>query len=271
MQMHTIPQSADPSFVSCGKFVSKEGGFVHPRRNLDTYVLLFGSTGEYPIAEEREEFLLSPSAWLLLTPGRTHYGTGPCTEGLSHYWCHFTISEADAESGTISLPAFGRSASPERVRLLFHQLIDASRRDSPYKTQICDKTLSLILFELAESGSPRPQSFVPLAEKVVEWIRLYATEIRSVSEVAAHFGYNEEYLTTAMKRATGKSIVAHLREARVNEAKNLLLCSDFSVKEIAFRCGFSDEKYFLRVFRTFTELSPGEYRKTYARMHYNRK
>ena len=273
MLTHVFSEGEKIEYASSGKFLSKEGGAVHPRRVLDTYVLLFGSSGDYRIAEENEEFSLVPGSWLLLSPGRLHYGTAPCEAGLSHYWCHFRCrpSEAQRYAEFARLPMYGVTDSPERVRLLFHRLIDSSRRDSPYRQRICDTTLSLILLELSESCLNVHSGVFANADKVLAWIRLYATEIRSVSEVAEHFGYNSEYLTTAMRRATGKSIVEHIREARITEAKNLLLCSDLSIKEIAFRCGFSDEKYFLRVFRSLTDLSPREYRNAYTKVHYNKR
>jgi len=273
MLTHVFGEEQKIEYSSSGKFLSREGGAVHPKRVLDTYVLLFGSSGEYKIAEEDEEFSLTPGTWLLLSPGRLHYGTTPCEPGLSHYWCHFRARQTGIpnEREFARLPAYGITNAPERIRLLFHRLIDSSRRDSPYRKRICDTTLSLILLELSESCLEAHTPTFANADKVLAWIRLYATEIRSVSEVAEHFGYNSEYLTTAMRRATGKSIVEHIREARITEAKNLLLCSDLSIKEIAFRCGFSDEKYFLRVFRHLTDLSPREYRNAYTKVHYNKR
>lgn len=48
---------------------------------------------------------------------------------------------------------------------------------------------------------------------------------------------------------------------RLNIAKQLLLESDFSITEIAYRCGFSDASYFSKVFRSSVGVSPLEYRK----------
>lgn len=268
--------------ISCGKFVCKEGGAVHPRRVLDSFVLLLGSSGCYHISENDTEYALTAGKFLLLFPGHEHYGTRPCEPGLSHYWCHFHLPAESRHrilesagldgSRSVILPTFGNAASFERARMLFHQLLDTARRDIPCRDSLCNMTLMLLLSELAgplEQGDNTAHA-VTTAAKVADWIRLYIGEIRSAKDVAEHFGYNCEYLTTALRRASGKTLTEHIRDARMEEAKNLLLCSDLSVKEIAYRCGFSDEKYFLKVFRTAADMTPSQYRNAFVRMHYNK-
>jgi transcriptional regulator GlxA family with amidase domain len=44
-------------------------------------------------------------------------------------------------------------------------------------------------------------------------------------------------------------------------ARELLLHTSLSVKEIAFRCGFSDEAYFGRRFRLLEQASPTAFRR----------
>ena len=43
-------------------------------------------------------------------------------------------------------------------------------------------------------------------------------------------------------------------------AKDLLSEGTVSIKEVAYSCGFSDEKYFTRVFRKTMGMTPTEYR-----------
>ena len=266
-------------YETSGKFVCKEGGTFHPHRILDSFVLLLGSSGEYTISEGGQEYCLVPGSFLLLFPGNEHFGTTPATPGLSHYWCHFRLPSYEASatprslrSNGLQLPTFGHAAAPERVRMLFHQLIDYARREGAYRDRTCDLALTLLLTELAGNVSiPSLTSHsAAMAARVSEWICLYIGEIASARDVAEHFGYNCEYLTTALRHVTGKTLSEHIREARIEEAKNLLLCSNLTVKEIAYRCGFSDEKYFQRVFRALTDTTPGLYRNTFVHMHYNK-
>ena len=59
----------------------------------------------------------------------------------------------------------------------------------------------------------------------------------------------------------------HLMELRMRRARDLLVESRLSVKEIGFECGFSDQLYFSRYFRKRMGLSPLNYRKASLGRH----
>ena len=262
-----IPIESSLQFVAAGEFVCSEGGAIHPDRVMNTYVLLFGSSGVYPIAEEAEEYRLTSGTRLLLRPGVRHYGYSPSSADLTEYWCHFRLIPHENET-SVTLPTFDRVASPERVRILFHQLIDASLGNSQYRIHACNALLRLLLLEMTEPIQNESASGgVALVNRVREHVRLYASEISSVGEIAAHFGYNPEYLTTLYRRITGRTVGEELRITKITEAQNLLLATDLSVKEIAFRVGFGDEKYFLRLFRAQVGATPKQYRAVFFRTY----
>ncbi len=287
------PENAKVEFCTGGQFVSDKGGAVHPRRTLDTYVLLLGNSGEYRISQNGQEYRLLPDTYLLLHKDREHFGTAPCAPGLRHYWTHFFLTgetllsreegqaEADrladspAEHRPLLIPEYGKIRNRERVRMLFHQLIDTARTDSLYQNKQCSAFLQMLLMEISDDyvRGVRPREIGSRSEftaaQVMEWIRLNAASIHKIAEVADHFGYNSEYLTTLLKKATGKSLTDHITAGKIDVAKQMLLCSNRSVKEIAFASGFASDKYFLRVFRQETGLTPGEYRRAYYKMHYN--
>lgn len=60
----------------------------------------------------------------------------------------------------------------------------------------------------------------------------------------------------------GVSPKQYLMTLRINHALSLLTSTDFSVKEIAITSGFSDEKYFSRVFKNKYGYSPSQLRKS---------
>ncbi len=94
--------------------------------------------------------------------------------------------------------------------------------------------------------------------------------MRYVAEVADVFGSHPEYMTTLVRQVTGVSVLEHINRAKIEEAKKLLLSTSLTVAEIAPRVGFSDARYFSRIFRRETELTPSEYRNTYFKIHTNR-
>ena len=67
-------------------------------------------------------------------------------------------------------------------------------------------------------------------------------------------------LQRAFLQHTGMSPKQYIIKKRMNKALQLLSENRMSVKEIAFLCGFCDEKYFSRVFRGRYGYPPSEYR-----------
>ena len=67
------------------------------------------------------------------------------------------------------------------------------------------------------------------------------------------------YLRQKFKEEYGISPVEYLTEKRMEKAVALLETNYFSIKEVAKRCGFENEKYFSCVFKKFHGISPSKY------------
>ena len=70
------------------------------------------------------------------------------------------------------------------------------------------------------------------------------------------------YLSNLFKKETGVNLIDYLNIYRVNIAKQRLAESNLRVYEIATQVGFQDERYFTRVFKKHTGMSPKQYRDT---------
>ena len=87
-----------------------------------------------------------------------------------------------------------------------------------------------------------------------------------VSDAIAEIPLNANYVRKQFRQVYGLSPVAFMNQLRLNEAKKYLLADDLPISELALRCGFSDAKYFTRLFHNATHFSPLEYRKFYQKM-----
>ncbi len=63
------------------------------------------------------------------------------------------------------------------------------------------------------------------------------------------------------KKASGKTFVNYLNDARLERVQELLLATPLSVAEISARVGFNDTPYFHRAFRKKFGVSPQLFRK----------
>lgn len=82
-----------------------------------------------------------------------------------------------------------------------------------------------------------------------------------VSTIADEIGYNPSYLSRVFKLETGIGFVQYLTKKRMDVACKYLRETNMSVARIAEQSGYTDDKYFSRIFKKEFGHSPGEYRK----------
>ena len=81
----------------------------------------------------------------------------------------------------------------------------------------------------------------------------------SQKELAEELGISQEYFSSLFTKNIGESFVKFLRNYRIEIAKSLYSNGGAPKEEVPYRVGFSDEKYFNRVFKDVTGMSVGEY------------
>lgn len=266
------------SFSVCGQLISPSG-FLHHRRCFDENVLIMVTEGTLYITANNVPFSLVPGQYIFLKAGEEHFGHRPSEGKLSYLWAHFRsdcgFETADNDSGdytyllreTMTLSDTGRSAQ------LFHQLMDMSLEEKLYTRNMLDYAMSLLLMELSQEYLRNRAACEGLPSAVVsarEWIKNRYYLPFDVTELAAAVGYRADYLSSLFKRHTGVSIVRYTNRLRIKASKTLLSNYDITIKETAFSCGFSDEKYFMKVFKELEGITPSQFKSSFGRKNINR-
>ncbi|HEV2345301.1 MAG TPA: AraC family transcriptional regulator [Actinocrinis sp.] len=129
--------------------------------------------------------------------------------------------------------------------------------------------LTLLLVDVARLaadivGDLRRSNETLLAE-VFDVIERRFAEPLSLRDVADGIGVTPGYLTTLVRRRTGRTVVDWITEHRMVRARRLLIETDLPVAEVARRVGLPDPGYFARVFRQSNGATPREWRQNAAR------
>ena len=123
-------------------------------------------------------------------------------------------------------------------------------------------SLSRFVNEIAEqlkvNSSKLKKRYVERARQYIE--EHYNEAELSLSGIAEYLGISQSYLSTQFKKETGVNFLDYLNRHRIEKSRLLLQMTDMTVEEIGFRTGFSSAKNFIRVFKKYTEMSPGVYR-----------
>ena len=85
----------------------------------------------------------------------------------------------------------------------------------------------------------------------------------TLDEIASRLNITPEYLGTQFHKETGVTFSAYIKNFRIQKAKELLIGTSLKLYEIADRVGYSDPKYFSKVFKETTGQLPADYRKSY--------
>ena len=80
-------------------------------------------------------------------------------------------------------------------------------------------------------------------------------------ESCRNFQLSYGHFRAEYKKIFGISFHRDLIQSRVSMAKYLLITTSLSISTIAVKCGYDDDKYFLRQFRTITGSTPNAYRR----------
>lgn len=83
----------------------------------------------------------------------------------------------------------------------------------------------------------------------------------NVSYVSEKLNVSDSYLMHMFKDQLGITFNKILIDTRIREAKMLLKTGEYRVKEVAYKVGFNDEKYFTMIFKKQTGLTPSEFSK----------
>ncbi len=123
------------------------------------------------------------------------------------------------------------------------------------------RLFALQLGEHAEKRWVHQMAVEPLiVRKAREYIADHLGEPLSLDQAAAFAGASLCNFCKVFKKSTGLTFTAFVNQARVEEAKRLLLLPHRAVTEVAFQSGFQSLSQFNRCFKKLVSVSPRGYR-----------
>lgn len=101
---------------------------------------------------------------------------------------------------------------------------------------------------------------VSLVEQAKEYIKSHYFKDISLDDVSRKVNISPYYFSKLFKEETGENFIEYVTAIRMEKAKELLLCSDKSMKEICCEVGYSDPNYFSRSFKKNVGVTPTEFK-----------
>lgn len=97
-----------------------------------------------------------------------------------------------------------------------------------------------------------------------QYIKEHFSSPISLEEVAEAVNVSSTYLCKLFKNELGIGFNEFLTQIRLEESEKLLATTNLPIREIAARIGYTDEKYYSKLFKKVTGIKPTDYRKIYS-------
>lgn len=101
-------------------------------------------------------------------------------------------------------------------------------------------------------------------EKVIEFLNTQYDKKITLKEAAKIANMSEVSFSRFFKANTGISFIDNLIDIRLGQASRLLIDTNYSIKEIAYSCGFNNISNFNRLFKKKKNYAPKKFREDYT-------
>jgi two-component system response regulator YesN len=98
-------------------------------------------------------------------------------------------------------------------------------------------------------------------EQAIRYIKEKYNQPLRLQDIAAKVNLSENYFSYLFSKNTGQTFVHYLQQLRVQKAKELMRESSLPWFEIGERVGFDNPKYFSKIFKRITRLTPAQYQR----------
>ena len=160
-------------------------------------------------------------------------------------------------------PRVLRLETDSRIPRWIEDLIFYQFSEKPPNEQVIHNLIYSIIIEIhtLENKHAKKQNFHPSIEKALEIIEESFCDQISITEIADHIGMSESHFRTLFRKQLGLNPNAYIQEKRINTAMKHLEDPYLTINEIAYRCGYTDPNYFIRIFTKKNGQPPNQWRK----------
>ena len=143
--------------------------------------------------------------------------------------------------------------------LLELMVIEYADRQDETQAMLKSLTAALLLHVARYCRERTPQKkSLTTSEKIVGYMSEHL-DTATLASIGAHFSYHPTYVSNLLKKETGRTFSAILRELRMTRAEALLSGTTLSIEEISAMLGYANSSNFYKAFREQYGTTPREW------------
>lgn len=282
-QLCTYVPGKLPVLQKCGLFQSRQEDIRLHRH--DYFEMIYVYKGKRTTQVEDQEIVLEEKEVCIFDMQCAHLDIRMKSEGTAFYCC-FTnklidsyflehlnhrrvrefLGKKDADRpGASYLRLKADAKMVERIEQDFDAVFRELEKAEPGYDRIAQTHTMRILNHLDSDTQPDVVVFskrlrgTKLFQAVARYISSNIAEI-SLESLCDQFHYQADYYNRLIKKNTGLTYSEYVHQFRMEKAKNLLVNTDMTVREIMQYLGYQSHAYFYKSFQKETGMTPIEYR-----------
>ena len=255
--------------------------FRFPSR-LDAFIIGVGTEGETSLTSNLQEFRLKKNSLFIFNPKDILQ-----VQSNDRFKAHLIVITPDflkrinidtkrmmplfLQFG--SLPCMELTHAESQSLRSFISMVEQELKgpETDFSSEIIGGLIAATIYKvgdiLTHYLTEHPEVDSPIHNRAEEYFRQF-TELlgehykheRSVGFYARQLCITPKYLTTLIKRISGKSVSEWIDSYVILEAKTLLKYSNMSVQEIAYYLNFPNQSFFGSYFKRNAGMSPSQYK-----------
>ena len=182
------------------------------------------------------------------------------------FYIHFMVYDGILFNLLTEMPNFTDIENTEEIYNIFREIIAYSESVSARDVIILQSRVLELVYTLSKAakihGVGVNRNSGKIIDRIIEYINEHITEDLSLKALARQACISPIHFHNCFRASTGRTVHEYVEEQRIKKAKALLLTSDMTLADIAYRTGFSSQSYFSYAFRRKTGMTPREYVKT---------
>lgn len=252
-----------------------------PHRH-DFYAAVLFTRGKGTHEIDFQKYEVSEGSLFFLSPGQIH--SWELSEDIDGYifFCSQEFYEMHYVNQKLrSFPFFGSVTFPRKLQLnneelqkniiLFEELGNENQTKSIMKEGLILSLMSQVFINATRSfsrdieilESSTGPSYFKHYQDFETLIEEHFTKQKSIAYYASLLGISSKHLNRIVQTVVRKTATDVLTERVVLEAKRMLMYLDEGLVEIAFRLGYEEYSYFVRVFRKSSGMTPTQFMRKY--------
>lgn len=249
---------------------SKYGGDWHSVPHAHACVELFfvvGGTGKFQI--EGISYTVKTDDMVIVNPNVNHTETSLDASPLEYIVLGLEGLELSMDSEeSVPYSIVHLDSAGEDVQFYLRSILREIERKSPGYEAACQCFLDILVIRLIRrthlvSSQSTPVIAAKEAAVAKRYIDAHFKENVTLDTLVEVTHVNKYHLAHTFRKEYGIPPINYMLSLRLQESKNLLRTTDYSLSYIALTSGFSSPSYFSQRFRQAEGMSPAQYRQKF--------